>query len=172
MRYGAIIGLGVLLLGFTQGCSDRLATMQEQLAGTWVLSSRELPDGRRLEPPSISGAFTWLPMDSRKAHVTLNVLLEGNGEAPRTFDFAASKYEISTSAITRARHLLIRQGYRSSAETPLSLYTKAKSSKGKISLDEDGIRITHERGYSESFTGDTMTAAFPGAFVDTWKRVR
>jgi hypothetical protein len=172
MRHGAIIGLAMLLLGLTQGCGDRLATMQEQLAGTWVLESRELPDGSRLAPPSISGALTWLPIDSRKAHVTLNVQMDQGGDAQRTFDFAASKYEISTSAITRSRYLLIRQGYRSSAATPLSLYTKAKSAKGKISLEETGIKITHERGYSESFVGDEMTASFPGVFTDTWRRVR
>ena len=100
--------------GVALGCSDRLAHMQEQLAGKWELESRTLPDGTVLRKPEVSGVFSWQPIDSRKAHVTLNMLVDKGGEEPRTFDFAASKYEISTSAITRSRYLLIRQGYRSS----------------------------------------------------------
>ena len=172
MRIGTVFAVGILAFGLSQGCSDRLATMQKQLSGTWVLESRALPDGSVLQPPSVSGTLTWQPIDSRKAHVALNVLLEGRNGSSRSFDYAASKYEISTSAITRSRYLLLRQGYRSSAETPISLYTKAKSAKGKISLEDDLVRITHERGYSEEFRGDRMTASFPGAFADTWKRIR
>ena len=157
---------------FALGCSDRLAQMQQQLAGTWELESRLLPDGTVLRKPEVSGVFSWQPIDSRKAHVTLNMRVEAGGEKPRTFEFAASKYEISTSAITRSRYLLIRQGYRSSSDSPITIYHKAKVEKGKITLEEGLIRITHERGYSEEFRGDQMVGAFPDVFVDTWKRVR
>lgn len=162
--------MGLVAMGLVSGCGDRLAQMQEQLAGTWVLESRELPDGTVLLPPRISGVLAWMPIDSRKAHVTLSMLLD-NEKVP-TFDYAASKYEISTSAITRSRYLLVRQGYRSSEETPMSIYPKAASSKGKITLQGGVIRISHERGYSEEFQGDLMVARFPDVFKDTWKRVR
>ena len=158
--------------GLALGCSDRLAQMQEQLAGTWELESRLLPDGTVLRKPEVSGVFSWQPIDSRKAHVTLNILVDAGGEKPRTFNFAASKYEISTSAITRSRYLLFRQGYRSSSEAPITIYHKAKVEKGKITLEDGLIRITHERGYSEEFRGDQMVGSFPDVFVDTWKRVR
>ena len=161
-----------LSAGLALGCSDRLAQMQEQLAGTWELESRMLPDGTVLGKPDVSGVFSWQPIDSRKAHVTLNLLVDATGENPRTFDFSASKYEISTSAITRSRYLLMRQGYRSSSESPITIYHKAKVEKGKITLEDGLIRISHERGYSEEFGGDRMVASFPGVFVDTWKRVR
>ena len=158
--------------GLALGCSDRLAQMQEQLAGTWELESRLLPDGTVLRKPEVSGVFSWQPIDSRKAHVTLNMLVDAGGEKPRTFNFAASKYEISTSAITRSRYLLFRQGYRSSSEAPITIYHKAKVEKGKITLEDGLILITHERGYSEEFRGDQMVGSFPDVFVDTWKRVR
>ncbi len=158
--------------GLALGCSDRLAQMQEQLAGTWELESRLLPDGTVLRKPEVSGMFSWQPIDSRKAHVTLNMLVDAGGEKPRTFNFAASKYEISTSAITRSRYLLFRQGYRSSSEAPITIYHKVKVEKGKITLEDGLIRITHERGYSEEFQGDQMVGSFPDVFVDTWKRVR
>lgn len=158
--------------GMALGCSDRLAHMQEQLAGKWILESRTLPDGTVLRKPEVSGVFSWQPIDSRKAHVTLNMLVDSGGEEPRTFDFAASKYEISTSAITRSRYLLIRQGYRSSFDAPITVYHKAKVEKGKITLEDGLVRISHERGYSEEFRGDQMVASFPDVFVDKWKRVQ
>lgn len=167
-----VFGLGILLAGLTSGCSDRLAQMQEQLAGVWVLESRELPDGSVLRPPAVSGVFSWMPADSRKAHVTFNVQVDRGEGGVRTFDYAASKYEISTSAITRSRYLLIRQGYRSSSASPITIYDKGKSAKGKITLDDGVIRITHERGYAEEFRGDMMVASFPNVFKDTWRRVR
>ncbi len=173
MRRWVIVGLGMLAMGGGMGCSDRLADMQDQLKGMWVLESRQLDDGTLIQSPLISGAFLWVPIDSRKAHVTLNVLLDEGDRFPRTFDYAASTYEVSTSAITRKRHLLIRQGYRSSAESPISDYSKAKTAKGKISVEEEGvIKISHERGFYQEFKGDTMIAAFPGMFTDTWKRIR
>ncbi len=166
------ITICLVVLGCASGCSDRLAQMQQQLAGTWVLEFRELPDGTELRSPNISGVFSWQPIDSRKAHVSLNVLVNNAESGSRTFDYAASKYEISTSAITRSRYLLIRQGYRSSAATPLTVYPKAKAEKGKITLEDGAIRITHERGYFEEFRGDEMVASFPDRFVDHWKRVQ
>ena len=165
-------GLMVVLLVASWGCSDRLADIQAQLEGTWVLESRELPDGTSLASPRISGAFTWVPIDSRKAHVTLNVMVDEQDQLPRTFDYAASTYEVSTSAITRKRYLMVRQGYRSSSKAPITGYTKARTAKGKISVDEETIKISHERGFSQVFLKDRMTATFPGVFVDTWKKIR
>ena len=164
MRFWAA-GLLVVLLVASWGCSDRLADIQAQLEGTWVLESREMPDGTRLASPRISGAFTWVPIDSRKAHVTLNVLVDEQDRLPRT-------YEVSTSAITRKRYLMVRQGYRSSSRAPLTGYTKARTAKGKISVEEGTVKISHERGFSQVFLKDRMTATFPGVFVDTWKKVR
>lgn len=172
MNRRTMFALLTVCAGLTFGCSDRLAQMQAQLAGKWELESRTLPDGTVLRKPEVSGVFSWQPIDSRKAHVTLNMLVDSGGEKPRTFDFAASKYEISTSAITRSRYLLIRQGYRSSFDAPITVYHKAKVEKGKITLEDGLIRITHERGYSEEFRGDQMVASFPDVFVDNWKRVR
>lgn len=182
MRGWAVVGLGLLWM-IAQGCSDRLADMQSQMAGTWVLESRQLPDGSLLRPPRISGALSWVPMDSRKAHVTLNLTVDAEGDSPRTFNYAASTYEISTSAITRKRYLLIRQGYRSSAASPMTVYAKAKTAKGKISEREDGsIEVSHSiedgaAGDSHKkriwvFKGDTLVSSYTDVYIDTWKRVQ
>ncbi len=154
-----------------QGCSDRLSDMQTQLAGTWVLQTRQLQDGTVLRAPHIKGSLFWEPISSRKAHITLNLLEDTKDGTPRRFNYAASTYEISTSAITRARHVLVRQGYRSSAEAPMSIYPKGKSVKGKITVEGDKIEIAHDE-QQWVFEGNTMTASYEGAWVDTWARVQ
>jgi len=154
-----------------QGCSDRLSDMQQQLAGTWVLQTRQLQDGTVLKGPHVLGAISWEPISSRKAHVTLNMLEDLKDGTPRRFNYASSTYEISTSAITRARHVLVRQGYRSSAEAPMSVYPKAKKVKGKITVEGSKIEISHDTR-QWVFEGNTMTASYEGAWVDTWARMQ
>ena len=182
MNRWAAFGVGLLAV-VVSGCADRLASMQAGCQGTWTLVSRELPDGTLLRPPSIRGTICWIPIDSRKAHVTVSVEVAANGEAPRTFDYAASVYEISTSAISRKRHLLLRQGYRRSARERFATYIREKTVKGKITLEEGTIRMSHEgrdvkgrgatraKGYNQVYNGETMIASYPGVFKDTWQRI-
>ena len=175
MRRWGFVGLVLLLAGSFQGCGDRLADMQSKLAGAWVLESRQLSDGTVLRPPQVSGVISWMPASSRKAYVTLSVLMAKSGNVPRRFDYAASTYEISTSAITQARHLLIRQGYRSSAKSPISVYPKGRKAKGKISVGDTAIEISHDIAGNEQswvFEGGTMTASYEGAWVDTWRKIQ
>ena len=165
------VGMLAVLLLVGQGCGDRLAEMQTQLAGTWVLQSRTLADGSILRPPVVQGAISWVPVSSRKAHVTLNLLESAQDQAPRRFNYAASTYEISTSAITQARYVLIRQGYPSSAKSHISVYPKGKKTKGKITVGEAGIEISHD-SQDWVFNGNTMTASHDNAWTDTWARVQ
>lgn len=163
--------MGALMVALVSGCGDRLANVQGRMEGTWVLESRQLADGATLRPPQISGAVIWVPIDSRTAHVSLNVL-QGEADSPdRRLNYALSVYEISTSAITQSRYALIRQGYRSSAEAPFSIYPKRKNAKGKITIGSSEIEISHD-DQKWVFEGNTLMAEYPGAWVDTWKRVQ
>ena len=181
MKYQGIMGIGFLIL-IGLGCTDRLAQMQNTCQGTWELALRQLPNGTELRPPQIQGGMCWIPLDSRKAHVTIYVQVEATEKTPRRFDYAASTYELSTSAITRKRHLLLRQGYRSSATMPLAVYGREKKAKGKISVGDGTIRISHtfdDRGrgsekeeYDQVFAGNTMTISYTDAFTDTWRKER
>lgn len=163
--------LGVLLFALTSGCSDRLADIQHRMEGTWVLASRQLQDGTTLRPPQIEGAITWVPINSRQAHVTLNILENSQSDTHRRFNYAGCTYEISTSAITQSRYVLIRQGYRSSAEAPFSIYPKAHKSKGKITVGAQDVEIAHD-DQTWIFQDNTLTASYDGAWVDTWKRTQ
>lgn len=175
--------VGVLLLSLLGlGCSDRLQEMQAICAGTWELESRELSDGTVLKSPHIRGAMAWVPIDARKAHVSIFMEIAATHKEPRRFDYAASTYEISTSAITRARHVLQRQGYRASSQLPFASYTRAKKVKGKISVDDDSITIVHaiegaqggamqKEEFSQTFQTDKMIASYSDHFKDTWRKV-
>lgn len=162
---------GALALAMSLSCADRLATMQEMVKGTWVLQTRVLGNGTTLAPPRLFGLMSWSPVDSRTAHVTLNVLSWPEG-GERTFEHSAATCEISTSAITKKRHLLIREGYKSSSPDPIVCYSREVSLKGKVSVEGDQFIISHEEGQVQVFRGDLMTTTVPGGFVDTWKRIR
>ncbi len=170
----------IIALLMATGCSDRLSQMQDACKGTWALDSRELADGRTIRPPAIEGLMHWNPIDARKAHVSVTVIQ--NREDKQIFDYAASTYEISTSAITRKRHALVQRGYRD--REGLSHYVRAKTEKGKASIEDGKITYHHAKkdaaggtlpgddGYTEVFGDGVMTATYTDTFKDTWRRIQ
>ena len=171
----------LLTLVLTQGCSNRLAEMQSACGGTWMLVSREMADGSVILPPAISGTMYWHPIDARKAHVSMMVSLDKPDR--QIMDHAGSVYEISTSAITRKRHSLIQRGYRGQEGSPFSHYNRAKTAKGKASLENGEVRFYHaakdlsgqesteEIGFTQIYKDGRMTAVYTGVFTDTWQRI-
>jgi hypothetical protein len=170
------------LLAGTLGCSDRLADMQTACAGTWQLESRMLANGSTLRPPQVQGTIHWEPIDSRKAHVSVT-LVQNTGNH-QVMDHSLSTYEISTSAITRKRHALVQRGYREREGIPLSHYVRAKTEKGKASVEADEVTFFHaakgetgvekggDDGFKQVYAGSVMTATYTEGFTDTWRRVQ
>ena len=164
------------------GCSDRLADMQKACSGTWQLESRTLADGSTIGSPQIQGTLHWEPIDSRKAHVSLTLVQNDGGK--QVFDHSLSTYEISTSAITRKRHALIQRGYRAREGAPFSHYARAKTEKGKASVEgneiiffhaaksETGVEKGGDEGFTQVYSGDVMTASYSDGFTDTWRRAQ
>lgn len=179
MRNTTIV-FAVALLA-TAGCSDRLSQMQDACKGTWTLASRELADGRTLSPPAIEGIMHWEPIDARKAHVSVTLIRSGEKQI---VDYAVSTYEISTSAITRKRHALVQRGYRDREGNTLSHYVRAKTEKGKASIEDGKITYHHaakdasggtlpgDDGYTEVFGDGVMIATYTDTFKDTWQRIK
>ncbi len=164
------------------GCSDRLADMQKACSGTWQLESRKLANGSTISSPQIQGSIHWEPIDSRKAEVTLTVVQEDGGK--QILDHSLSTYEISTSAITRKRHALVQRGYRDRVGSPLAHYARAKTEKGKASVEGNEITFFHaaksetgvekggDEGFKQVYSGDVMTATYTDGFTDTWRRIQ
>ncbi len=178
----AWLALAIFLVA--AGCSDQLEVMQRTCSGTWNLVSREYADGRRLTPPQIRGTIHWEPIDARKAHVSVTLIKDGQEGEREKLDHAASTYEISTSAITRKRHVLIQRGYRDREGAPFSHYTRGKTEKGKASLEDGRVKFFHaaqdveegrplppDTGFHQTFEGDRMTIRYTDEFTDTYQRV-
>ena len=171
----------VLLTG-ALGCSDRLADMQAACAGTWQLETRMLADGSMIRPPLVQGTIHWEPIDSRKAHVSVTVV-QNNGDH-QVMDHSLSTYEISTSAITRKRHALVQRGYREREGAPLSHYIRAKTEKGKASVEGDEVTFFHaakgetgvekggDEGFRQIYASGVMTSIYSNGFTDTWRRLQ
>lgn len=172
-----VFGFFVLCAALMTGCADRLAEMQTMCEGTWMLESRTLADGTQLRPPTVQGHIVWVPINSRKAHVTTAVRVLDTVKP--TFDYAASVYEISTSAVTQARYALIRQGYRPNAKNPIAYYGRARKAKGKVTLKDDVLEFTHSKEVTgeppQTFTqtvGDqTMTIRVGKQYTDVWRKL-
>ena len=172
----------LLLVAGAFGCSDRLAEMQQACAGTWNLESRTLADGSTIGPPRIQGTIHWEPIDSRKAHVSLTLVQ--NNDDKQVLDHSLSTYEISTSAITRKRHVLFQRGYRDREGAPLSNYIRGKTEKGKATVEGNSITFFHAAkgetgvekgggvGFTQVYTGDVMITTYTDGFTDTWRRVQ
>ena len=173
----------ILALAVTaMGCGDRLADMQQACAGTWELESRTLPDGSVISAPQIQGTIHWEPIDSRKAHVSLTLVQ--NDEGKQILDHSLSTYEISTSAITRKRHVLIQRGYRDREGSAISHYIRAKTEKGKASVEgadvtyfhaakgETGVEKGGDEGFKQVYAGNMMTSTYTDGFTDKWRRIQ
>jgi len=164
------------------GCSDRLAEMQQACSGTWELESRTLADGSMVRSPEIQGSIHWEPIDSRKAHVSITVVQNTSGK--QILDHSLNTFEISTSAITRKRHVLIQRGYRDREGAPLSHYIRAKTAKGKASVEgaevtyfhaakgETGVEKGGDEGFKQVYSGDVMTSTYTDGFTDKWRRLQ
>jgi hypothetical protein len=172
----------IVLVAGAFGCSDRLADMQQACEGTWQLESRTMADGSVMRAPQVQGTIHWEPIDSRKAHVAVTIVQ--NEEGKHVLDHSLSTYEISTSAITRKRHALIQRGYRDREGAPLSHYVRAKTEKGKASVEgaevtyfhaakgETGVEKSGDEGFKQVYAGDVMTSTYTDAFTDKWRRVQ
>jgi len=164
------------------GCSDRLADMQQACSGTWELESRTMVDGSVLRSPQLQGTIHWEPIDSRKAHVSVTMV--NNANEKQVLDHSLSTYEISTSAITRKRHVLIQRGYRDREGASLSHYIRGKTEKGKASIEgakviyfhaakgETGVEKGGEEGFKQVYAGDVMTSTYTDGFIDNWRRIQ
>ena len=174
MRFRWLLLLGAVCM---TSCTDRLAEMQTMCKGTWMLESRTFADGTVLRSPSLEGHIVWTPIDGRKAHVTSSVRVR-EGKKP-TFDYAASVYEISTSAVTQTRYALFRQGYRPNATNPFAYYGRARKSKGKVTLNENVLVFTHSKEvsgkipltFTQTIEGKTMTVRVGERYVDVWHKL-
>ncbi len=107
--------------------------------------------------------------------------MKGPAGEVESFDHAASVYELSTSAVMRKRHLLVRKVPGLAREHGYRVSTIERKLKGKASLLNGTITFSHTReegtagrevaGFLQVFRPGVMEASYPGAFRDVWSKV-
>ena len=162
LGYGLVVLLSAGLLG---GCAGK-SKFQNKMKGLWVLKSRTLPDGVKVEPPGISGRLEWFPMDveAETAHVSI-LTTHGNTD----LQILGSHYDIEDQDRFTVTHYLEVGGGVS--KNPDKSYQSGKSSdSGTISVDGATITFSHNKGYTFVFAGSKLTIQHQDGTVDTLEK--
>jgi hypothetical protein len=158
LGYGLVVLLSAGLLG---GCAGK-SKFQNKMKGLWVLKSRTLPDGVKVEPPGISGRLEWFPMDvdAETAHVSI-LTTHGNTD----LRIQGLHYDIEgQNRFTVTSYLEVGGGI---SKNPGKAYQSTKSSdSGSISEEGSTITFKHNKGYTFAFTASNLTIQHQDGTVD------
>ena len=156
-------GWAILFASFLLLAICGVAQAQE-LEGTWKLVMRKLPDGTKLVPPAVLGAYT-----AHNGLQNLNVFWHTPEGNPASYA-RISTYKISDTEYTET--LLFNAFDEGNGKSPAY---NLKGETEKTSVTRDGTRIAFQLPFNEPsvvFEGDKFTANLPGEIVDYWERVR
>ena len=149
------------------GCGEEKLTVQDNLKGTWKLTSRTLPDGTTLKPPDVVGVMEWFAMDDRQGHVT--VAVTGQRDGKKAHDFENDVCRLSATGISLERSLLMGQSYLH-GDGPVETDTAPRSLSGGIATEGKQTTLKLSNGVVQAFSGSTLTVTTPSRYTDTWKK--
>ena len=153
-----------LLLMASNNTNKTEKTLNKAIIGTWILVSKELPDGKLIKPPDISGLV--INTSKYSSMNAINPLGDGKFNAwvmGTNFDEVSDK----TLKFKRILYASVFQGHDEWGKIdpkPENMEWGVELSDGKIILkpgDETELIID----------GDTMIHKFKDGTKDTWKRV-
>jgi len=173
MLFGAVVFVGgsVALVSCSPSgeTEQRAAASNEALPtiqGTYILVSRELPDGTRSTPPQIVGLLTYA-----QTHRSITVVGEdasGKFFAMRGATYTLSPTEYTETVLFRATNL----SGSVSDRTQIDYDVPAQSVRAPVTVAGNRIEFRVPGEPVFAFEGTKMTATQEGRFVDTWERVR
>jgi hypothetical protein len=134
------------------------------IAGTYELTSRDLPDGKQVLPPDLIGMVTFT-----KDRRNFNVYWQDNGK-PVSIS-AVSRYTLSDKEYTEDNVYYMMND--APAGKGLSYDTAHASARAPVTVTGDKIQFTLPlHGEPEVvFDKNGFTATRKGAFVDHWKKI-
>jgi len=165
LRWIIVGGLGlVIVLGIV--AVNRAAAPVAggpSIRGSYVLESRDLPDGKQIKSPQVIGMMTFTA-DRRN----FNVYWEQDGK-PVSIS-TISHYTLSPTEFTEDSEYYTENGL--SSQTPKYDATPAHgTSPVKITGDKIEIQLPLHSEPKVVFDANGMTATREGVFVDHWKKV-
>ena len=134
--------------------------IREAFAGTWLLESRELPDGTILKPPQIAGMMIF-----SKGYACATAIDSIDGKTLHAYSVAMT-YGISDSTL-RGKWILnsdITQGSEGKYDTQPTEYEV------KLSVEDGKISFKPFAWSEMTIEGDTWTQT-ANRFKDTYKKV-
>jgi hypothetical protein len=132
------------------------------IVGNYVLESRDLPDGKKVQPPQVMGMMSFTT-DRRN----FNVYWQEDGK-PASIH-AVSKYTLSDKEYTEDNvfYLANIEGNGGRYDTEPSTGKSPVTIKG----DEISLKLPNHNEPDVVFTPTGMTATLKGEFVDHWKKI-
>jgi hypothetical protein len=134
------------------------------IEGTYMLVSRDLPDGSKVEPPEIGGMITFT-----ENYRNFNVYWKDEDGKPVSLS-SVSKYTLADDTYSekclyhRAENMGDNSGYDFEGKTGSA---PIEVSDGTVKID---LPLFDEPKCE--FSAEGFTATLEGAFVDHWKRVK
>lgn len=146
--------------------SSTEASAMPSIEGTYVLVSRELPDGSVVNPPDLNGIITFT-----KEYRNFNIFWSGpNGEKISMSSF--SRFVLSAAEVTETN--IFRLVNDEISGTGFAYDFSDISGSSPVTVNEDGS-ISFKMPLNDEpniiFSGDKFEAYVEGAFRDFWERV-
>lgn len=150
-----------LLVGVTSACGKEIK-WQNNFKGMWILQSRTLSDGTRLESPTLSGRFEWFPTSAMNAHISYLATL-----GPDEVQIQGQHLEISGDRFTSETYLRAGGGFVPAympgfttdpatdegtfkIEAPVT-YAAYNSGMTIVFLDKKSLEVRHSDGTVDRF---------------------
>lgn len=148
----------------TQGATENMPTAPD-ITGTYLLTSRDLPDGTKQLPPAVSGMLTYT-----KEYRNFNVMWKDKDGKTVSISYVAGYKLTSTEYVeTPIMRVMTNEAgpekvtYAWPAETGMPNPVTVKDGAVTFPIAGEPPVIT--------FEGDKLTAVAEGQFVDHWTRV-
>jgi hypothetical protein len=164
----SITTLGILAMTAIAlvGCKSGIHVGGPSIEGTYQLTSRELPDGSRVEPPAIVGMLTYTD-DHRNFNVSWT---DANGK--RTSVSSISEYELVDKRYwEQCTYYLVNDEI---GGTGLKYDLTRPGGASVVTIGDNGVIAFDLPLFNEPsvvFTRSGMTATREGEFVDHWIKV-
>ena len=165
----------ILLIALAVGCADD-TKYQYGFRGKWRLESRTLPDGKVLEPPSVTGHYEWYPTSKTSAHVTASFASGRDKIQLSGFTYKFEDPLFESQDFSREDYLNIGGGYTLAYQPVYT--TPNTSTTGKISRSgnevafesADGSIQVHADVSITVIEDATFTVTYSDGTVDKWRR--
>ncbi len=162
MRYRLLVIFGALLTAVSFGVIVHSADFTS-IEGTYVLESRQLPDGTTLTPPAVAGLYVL-----SEGYMSLNRAAKDT-KGNLTSRSAIGKYAISGSTYSLE---LIYNAVNDGTGTSYDFDKKSGSSEMAMVDGNVEMKIPLVDNLYGSFGPDSFTAMSRGKYIDKWVKVK